>query len=145
MKILLSMITIGILAFCATGILAAEDPNATAVEPEKLYQEAVSYLRGRDGKERSPQEAATRFRILADQGWSPAQYMLARLYLKGDGVEQNQEEAYYWFANAARRNFKPAETELLALRGSMPTGTVQALDIRIGYAATKRNTETLRQ
>ena len=134
MKILPTVLTIGVLAFSATGALATENPDTTANEPEKLYREAVSYLRGRDGKKKSPQEAATRFRTLADEGWSPAQYMLGRLYLKGDGVEKNHEEAYYWFASAARNNFKPAETELVALRSNMPAATVQALDLRIGYA-----------
>jgi hypothetical protein len=69
-----------------------------------IYQEALSYLLGRNGKTRAPEKAAALFKSLAEQNWSSAQHMLGNLYLKGHGVEKNDLLAYKWLSIAARNN-----------------------------------------
>lgn len=74
-----------------------------------MYQEALDYLLGRNGKEKSPAKAAELFQALAEQNWSSAQHMLGNLYYKGKGVEKNDLLAYKWLSIATRNNVQLAE------------------------------------
>jgi hypothetical protein len=55
----------------------------------------------------------------ATAGKAEAQYQLGDLYLKGDSVPQDFQQAYNWFLKAAAQNYAPAEYELatMFLRG----------------------------
>jgi len=46
-------------------------------------------------------QAAVSYRKAAEQGDVTAQYSLAVLYYKGEGIPQNYSEAYFWFSLAA--------------------------------------------
>ena len=72
------------------------------------YQEALSYLLGRNGRTKSAEKAAVLFKSLAEQNWSSAQHMLGNLYYKGNGVEKNDLLAYKWLSIASRNNMQLA-------------------------------------
>ena len=48
----------------------------------------------------------------ADQGYVHAQYNLANLYLRGNGVTQNDYLAFSWFIKAAEQGDAPAQYNL---------------------------------
>ena len=73
-------------------------------ESLNTYQEAMSYLLGRNGKPKSEAKAAELFQSLAEQNWSSAQQMLGYLYYEGKGVEKNALLAYKWLSLAIRNN-----------------------------------------
>lgn len=45
----------------------------------------------------------------AEAGEAEAQYELGMCYYKGDGVEQNHEEAVKWFCESAEQGYAPAQ------------------------------------
>lgn len=80
-----------------------------AMQPLAVYQEALSYLLGRNGKDKSAEKAADLFKALAEHNWASAQHMLGNLYYKGKGVEKNDLLAYKWLSIAARNNARLAQ------------------------------------
>lgn len=46
------------------------------------------------------------------QGSTKAQYLIANMYLKGEGVQSNEAKAFRWFNLAARRGYRPAQLQL---------------------------------
>jgi TPR repeat protein len=87
---------------------SSKTPTNNSVEPLATYQEALSYLLGRNGKTKSAEKAAVLFKSLAEQNWSSAQHMLGNLYFKGKGVEKNDLLAYKWLSIASRDNMQLA-------------------------------------
>lgn len=87
-----------------------KDDNPAVFQPLAVYQEALNYLLGRNGKIRSAEKAAVLFKDLAEQNWSSAQHMLGNLYFQGKGVEKNNLLAYKWLSIASRNNMYLAET-----------------------------------
>jgi len=83
--------------------------STTGFQPLAIYQEALDYLLGRNGKPRSAEKAAVLFKSLAEQNWSSAQHMLGNLYFRGKGVEKNNLLAYKWLSIASRNNIHLAE------------------------------------
>ncbi len=77
--------------------------------PLSQYQQAMNYLLGRNGSEKSPQKAAAIFKNLAEHNWKSAQHMLGNLYYKGQGLEKNDLLAYKWLSIASRDNLHLAE------------------------------------
>ena len=58
------------------------------------------------------QLAFEHFSNLADQNVPEAQYNLAFMYFGGDGIEQNDEKAAYWFKQAAQAGHAAAQDTL---------------------------------
>ena len=85
-------------------------PNTQKGQPLVIYQQALDYLLGRNGSEKSAEKAAELFKALAEQNWSSAQHMLGNMYFAGNGVEKNDLLAYKWLSIASRNNIKLAET-----------------------------------
>jgi len=83
------------------------DSNATQALSE--YKQAMHYLLGHNGHEKSPQKAAAIFKTLAEQNWRSAQHMLGNLYFNGQGIEKNDLLAYKWLSIAARDNLNLAK------------------------------------
>ncbi|VAW64308.1 hypothetical protein MNBD_GAMMA11-2446 [hydrothermal vent metagenome] len=77
--------------------------------PLLMYQQALNYLLGRNGAEKSAKKAAELFKTLAEQNWSSAQHMLGNMYLSGKGVQKNDLLAYKWLSLASRNNLQLAE------------------------------------
>lgn len=59
------------------------------------------------------------FKQAALQGYAPAQYELAQMREKGQGVTQSLGAAYYWYSLAQRRGHAQAAERLLDLRSRM--------------------------
>ena len=57
-------------------------------------------------------KAANWYKKSADQNYVDAQYNLANLYLRGDGVTQNDYLAFSWFIKAAEQGDAPAQYNL---------------------------------
>ena len=77
--------------------------------PVIIYQQALNYLLGRAGTEKSAEKAASLFKLLAEQNWSSAQHMLGNMYLRGKGVEKNDLLAYKWLSLASKNNLQLAK------------------------------------
>jgi len=104
------VVILGLMAPFIADVAQADSARpATGSQSVNVYQEALSYLLGRNGKARSPEKAAALFKSLAEQNWSSAQHMLGNLYYRGEGVEQNDLLAYKWLSIAARNNIMLAE------------------------------------
>jgi len=92
---------------------AAEQPGlqATSLQasPLNTYQQALNYLLGRNGTQKSAEKAASLFKTLAEQNWSSAQHMLGNMYLRGKGVEKNELLAYKWLSLASKNNMQLAQ------------------------------------
>lgn len=77
-------------------------------KPQIIYQQALNYLLGRNGVDKSTSKAATLFKALAEQNWSSAQHMLGNMYYSGKGVEKNDLLAYKWLSLASKNNIQLA-------------------------------------
>lgn len=60
-------------------------------------------------------EAAQLYRVSAEKGFAPAQYELALMYSKGEGFNQNYQEAYAWINIATMNNGNEKCIELRSL------------------------------
>lgn len=76
----------------------------------------VCYYHGKDDLSVDYLEAVKWFRKAAEEGYDDAQYMLGRCYGFGEGLEQDDEQAYNWLRLAARQDHKDAQ-ELLKENG----------------------------
>lgn len=100
-------------------------------QPLDTYQEAMSYLLGRNGKPKSAEKAAELFQSLADKNWSSAQQMLGRMYSEGKGVEKNKLLAYKWLSIAVRNNANLANDlhpRRMALQKEIPPHSLQQVE-----------------
>jgi len=73
------------------GTMTFELVHRHHLEQQKLAQEAQGY------------------RVRAEKGEAEAQYSLARMYFKGQGVPQSYTEAFRWYRKAADQNFAKAQ------------------------------------
>ena len=76
---------------------------AQASTPEQAIQE---YQKG------DYQSAASRLKVLSDQGHADAQFYLATMYHEGKGVEQDDIRAAHWFRAAANQGHARAQFSL---------------------------------
>ena len=87
-----------------------------ADEKEALYTLGELYAQGQDKV--IPQNyvyAAGFYKLSALQGFAPAQYKLASLYLYGRGVPQDHPLALRWFSRAAQQGYVQAQYDLANL------------------------------
>lgn len=56
--------------------------------------------------------AASRFKVLSDQGHADAQFYLATMYHEGKGVVQDDKQAVYWFRAASNQGHARAQFSL---------------------------------
>lgn len=64
------------------------------------YELALGYYTARFG-EQNPEKASMWCRRAAEQGWSPAERLLATFYVAGFGVPVDQGQVFYWNQRAA--------------------------------------------
>jgi len=83
------------------GLLVAS--LASASTPEQALQE---YQKG------DYVSAASRLKILSDQGHADAQFYLATMYTEGKGVAQDHKQAAYWFRAASNQGHAKAQFNL---------------------------------
>lgn len=79
---------------------------------EDMFQKAQDYLYGKNDKNIDFQQAAKLFRESADFGHAYAQYQLAVMYAKGEGVPQDDLEAVYLYSQAAHQGVSFAQHSL---------------------------------
>lgn len=103
--------------------------NATALsEAERLFQQGVARLEGRDGPA-NPAEAARLLRQAADRGSAPAAHALGVLHERGLGLERSFTEALLWYGRAASNGVVAAQMKLgetYSLGFDVPTDHVAA-------------------
>ena len=64
-------------------------------------------------KEDNLKEAFKLYEKSAEQGLPEAQYNLALMYYRGDGVEKNINEAIKWFKKSAQQRYSTAQNPIL--------------------------------
>ena len=74
----------------------------------------VHYIRIDPGRDFA--KAATWLKLAAQQEEAEAQYFLARLFLDGNGVEQDRAEAMVWFYRAGAQGHAPSQRFLYLLK-----------------------------
>lgn len=90
---------------------------------------ALHYRHGSD-----PAQAARWWQRGAEAGDPASQYNLALLYLRGEGVAADRNQARAWFARAARQDLAPAQYALGALiLADAGPGDAGALDEALGW------------
>ena len=72
--------------------------------PAALYCQAVCRFMGY-GVDKDEKEAVKQFREIAEQGYALAQNVISRFYSKGEGIDQNDQEAFKWRHKAAELTF----------------------------------------
>ncbi len=92
-----------------TTALNSPSVDSKQLKSLEMYQQALNYLLGHNGVEKSAQKAAGLFKTLAEQNWSAAQHMLGNMYLRGKGVEKNDLLAYKWLSLASKNNMQLAK------------------------------------
>ncbi|MHC2585418.1 tetratricopeptide repeat protein [Bradyrhizobium diazoefficiens] len=96
-------------AALAQSTSASQAPIASLSDKE-LFQ------RSQDAIDRDDYRAAFAYsRELANRGSAPAQYVLGILYLNGNGVAQDSEQARYWLSKAAAQGYERATNKLAEL------------------------------
>ena len=81
--------------------------TAGAQNVEKLYEEGKALY---DAKKYS--EAFPKLKIAAEKGHKKAQYRLGRCYDKGNGVREDNKEAFSWYLKSAERGFAKAQYQV---------------------------------
>ena len=71
-----------------------------------------------DNVEKDVAQAATWYRLAADQGNALAQNNLAELHCKGEGVDQDHEQAFFWWHKAANQGHAASQNNLADMYAS---------------------------
>ena len=79
----------------------------------------ADYIIGDRLSEQDLQAAFDNFEVAAEQGHGKAQIFLGRMYFKGEGIAQDDVEAYHWFSIARVQEPKLAEKFLDRLSDRM--------------------------
>ena len=69
-------------------------------------------------------EAVRWYRMAAEQGLAPAQFILGLMYANGEGVPQNYVRAYAWFNLAAAQGYEGAVSAKAAVEGLMTAAQI---------------------
>ena len=77
---------------------------AGAQNAEKLYKEGKALL-----DEKKYTAAVPKLKAAAEKGHKKAQYRLGRCYDKGHGVEENDAQAFKWYAKSAAQDYAKAQ------------------------------------
>jgi TPR repeat protein len=79
---------------------------------EAYYALALIYEDGYGDIERDIGKMVHNIRISADRGYAEAQYTLGEMYMSGDEVVKDKEQAVLWLKKAIRQGHKEAKKEL---------------------------------
>ncbi len=81
--------------------LAAQDDVAAMRNIGHIYRRGL-------GVARDPQKAASFYRRAAKLGFASAQYNMAVMHLRGNGLPLDRPRGTKWMAKAAAQNYQPA-------------------------------------
>lgn len=90
-----------------------------AVDPAKLYFEAVSLRDGTDGKTVDKEKALAIFKQLADMGDSNAMFFVGVMYENGESVPVDQNKALEWLEKSAKAGNGAAPERIKQLKAKM--------------------------
>lgn len=90
-----------LLLMCVTCI------TAYSQSADKLYTEGKALY---DAKKYT--QAFPKLKAAAEKGHKKAQYRLGRCYDKGNGVSENEKQAFYWYSKAAEQNYAKAQYQV---------------------------------
>lgn len=94
----------------------------------------VHYIRITPGRDFA--KAAIWLKLAAQQNEAEAQYFLARLFLEGNGVEEDRAEAMVWFYRAGIQGHAPSQRFLRLLKqAETPDRALELRDLRRQLAA----------
>jgi TPR repeat protein len=97
------------MAAAALCLLASPALRAQPSEPPEFRATVEAYLRADYGT------ALPLLRIQAADGYAPSQYLLALLYLSGDGVPRNEPAAAFWLHKAVLKDHPLSQYELAVM------------------------------
>ena len=100
--------------------VAGLQSSAEAGDRVAQYNLGVLHETGQYGVREDKAEAVRWYRLSAPQGYENAQYNLAVMYLRGEGVEQDREAAIRWFRLAAEQLNPAAMAALETLGEAVP-------------------------
>lgn len=87
--------------------------SSTNVEDSRLlYEKALRLLDSKSDSPKAVKESLEIFRILANQGYAPAQFGLGLMYEEGIGVTTDYGKALKWHRLAADQDYAPAQCNL---------------------------------
>ena len=116
-----------------------KEQNQTAQTPkEQAIRRRIGYLQFRIGKmyslgygsDKSPETAAEWFQKAVDMGNPFAAYSLGSLYRRGEGVEQNDKQAFSLFLMAASDKISPNAYAMYQLGGMYQNGIGTEQDLK---------------
>ena len=116
-----------------------KEQNQTAQTPKKqAIRRRIGYLQFRIGKmyslgygsDKSPETAAEWFQKAVDMGNPFAAYSLGSLYRRGEGVEQNDKQAFSLFLMAASDKISPNAYAMYQLGGMYQNGIGTEQDLK---------------
>lgn len=81
--------------------------GASSQSADKLYKEGKALY---DAKKYT--EAVPKLKAAAEKGHKKAQYRLGRCYDKGNGVAENDEKAFQWYAKSAAQDYAKAQYQV---------------------------------
>lgn len=80
---------------------------ASAQNADALYEEGKALYDAKDYV-----AALVKLRPAAEKGHKKAQYRMGRCYDKGNGVEENNAEAFKWYSKSAAQGYYKAEYQM---------------------------------
>ena len=113
MKTVTVLLLLLLLTLPAAGQARSDD------DPAEQFNMAMSHLLGTQGREKSAATAFRLFQGLAEADFAAAQHMLATLYEKGNGAEQDLAMAWVWYRRAGANGFASSEARALRLEKRM--------------------------
>lgn len=133
--LLLPLVLLFLLATVPVGAtFHAQKQKVKLVRDTNLNREMEQRYVSGDGVEKDLKEAAKWYRKSAEQGNGSAQYQLALCYYKFEGVIQNYQKAYTWFALALVNGVEDARKQMNVLKEKMtPSEIKEALSIAEEY------------
>ncbi|MDO4698621.1 MAG: tetratricopeptide repeat protein [Pasteurellaceae bacterium] len=90
-----------------SSLLATAAFYAQALSPEEQFEQGVTAY-----KQGNYQKAHELFLPLAEQGEAKAQFNLGVMYKEGEGIKQDDYQAFKWFEKAAEQGEAPAQIAL---------------------------------
>lgn len=102
----------------------------------------LHYIRINPGRDFT--QAAAWLKLAAQQNEAEAQYFLARLFLEGNGIEQDRAEAMVWFYRAGAQGHAPSQRFLHLLKqAETPDRALALRDLQRQLAAGVAQLETV--
>ncbi len=102
LKIITSMISIGLIAICSAQTITEIQDLANNNDPKAQYTLGKEYFSGTVIHE-DKEEAFSWFKKSAEQGYDSAQFALGNLYYLGAGTKKDKQKALFWYTKSGEQ------------------------------------------